>query len=301
MKQKKKVIIIIIILLIIFTVTVLLLVNNSDDDNNETPGTNTNTNIDNSSIEDVRINTLEDEDRFFTLQRIINNYYDIIRSNDAERLYNVLVENYIYNNNITVNNVLSVLDNSYEDTSYIAKDIQYIEGENITYYIINGYLLNQIIVTEELQYNSDVNFMVIIKNNTYAIYPLQDVDINEFLERYDFKNDENINFANTYTNVFVVVENKLTTYINEFLTLMFVDSQRAYNMLSDESKDLYGSLDNFNQRLYNIYQSISPVVFSYYVNELDDYVEYDIIDNNTNRITIYEYNTMNYSLNIDFY
>ncbi len=301
MKQKKKVIIIIIVLLIIFTVTVLLLVNNSDDDNNETPGNNTNTNIDNSSIEDVRINTLEDEDRFFTLQRIINNYYDIIRSNDAERLYNVLVENYIYNNNITVNNVLSVLDNSYEDTSYIAKDIQYIEGENITYYIINGYLLNQIIVTEELQYNSDVNFMVIIKNNTYAIYPLQDVDINEFLERYDFKNDENINFANTYTNVFVVVENKLTTYINEFLTLMFVDSQRAYNMLSDESKDLYGSLDNFNQRLYNIYQSISPVVFSYYVNELDDYVEYDIIDNNTNRITIYEYNTMNYSINIDFY
>ena len=301
MKQKKKVIIIIIVLLIIFTVTVLLLVNNSDDDNNETPGTNTNTNIDNSSIEDIRINTLEDEDRFFTLQRIINNYYDIIRSNDAERLYNVLVENYIYNNNITVNNVLSVLDNSYEDTSYIAKDIQYIEGENITYYIINGYLLNQIIVTEELQYNSDVNFMVIIKNNTYAIYPLQDVDINEFLERYDFKNDENINFANTYTNVFVVVENKLTTYINEFLTLMFVDSQRAYNMLSDESKDLYGSLDNFNQRLYNIYQSISPVVFSYYVNELDDYVEYDIIDNNTNRITIYEYNTMNYSINIDFY
>lgn len=301
MKQKKKVIIIIIVLLIIFTVTVLLLVNNSDDDNIETPGTNTNTNIDNSSIEDIRINTLEDEDRFFTLQRIINNYYDIIRSNDAERLYNVLVENYIYNNNITVNNVLSVLDNSYEDTSYIAKDIQYIEGENITYYIINGYLLNQIIVTEELQYNSDVNFMVIIKNNTYAIYPLQDVDINEFLERYDFKNDENINSANTYTNVFVVVENKLTTYINEFLTLMFVDSQRAYNMLSDESKDLYGSLDNFNQRLYNIYQSISPVVFSYYVNELDDYVEYDIIDNNTNRITIYEYNTMNYSINIDFY
>ena len=301
MKQKKKVIIIIIVLLIIFTVTVLLLVNNSDDDNNETPGNNTNTNIDNSSIEDVRINTLEDEDRFFTLQRIINNYYDIIRSNDAEILYNVLVENYIYNNNITVNNVLSILDNSYEDTSYIAKDIQYIEGENITYYIINGYLLNQIIVTEELQYNSDVNFMVIIKNNTYAIYPLQDVDINEFLERYDFKNDENINSANTYTNVFVVVENKLTTYINEFLTLMFVDSQRAYNMLSDESKDLYGSLDNFNQRLYNIYQSISPVVFSYYVNELDDYVEYDIIDNNTNRITIYEYNTMNYSINIDFY
>ena len=301
MKQKKKVIIIIIVLLIIFTVTVLLLVNNSDDDNNETPGTNTNTNIDNSSIEDIRINTLEDEDSFFTLQRIINNYYDIIRSNDAERLYNVLVENYIYNNNITLNNVLSILDNSYEDTSYIAKDIQYIEGENITYYIINGYLLNQIIVTEELQYNSDVNFMVIIKNNTYAIYPLQDVDINEFLERYDFKNDENINFANTYTNVFVVVENKLTTYINEFLTLMFVDSQRAYNMLSDESKDLYGSLDNFNQRLYNIYQSISPVVFSYYVNELDDYVEYDIIDNNTNRITIYEYNTMNYSINIDFY
>lgn len=301
MKQKKKVIIIIIILLIIFTVTVLLLVNNSDDDNNETPGNNTNTNIDNSSIEDIRINTLEDEDSFFTLQRIINNYYDIIRSNDAERLYNVLVENYIYNNNITVNNVLSVLDNSYEDTSYIAKDIQYIEGENITYYIINGYLLNQIIVTEELQYNSDVNFMVIIKNNTYAIYPLQDVDINEFLERYDFKNDENINSANTYTNVFVVVENKLTTYINEFLTLMFVDSQRAYNMLSDESKDLYGSLDNFNQRLYNIYQSISPVVFSYYVNELDDCVEYDIIDNNTNRITIYEYNTMNYSINIDFY
>ena len=298
MKQNKKAVIVIIIVLMIFTIIVLLLTNNTN--NNENLNDN-NINSDNTSIAHIKINTLENDTIFFTLQRIINDYYDILKENDANKLYNILAQNYIYNNNINKNNILNVLENEYEDTSYIAKNIQYIEGEHITYYLINGYLLNQIIITEELQYENNVNYMIITKDNTYAIYPLHEISIDEFLEEYDFKNNEFVNSTNTYTNINILEENKLTTYINEFLTLMFVDTNKAYNMLSDESINLYKTLDNFNQRLYNIYQSISPVVFSYSTTETDEYTEYNIIDNNSNRITIYEYNTMNYRINIDFY
>ena len=120
MKQNKKAVIVIIIVLMIFTIIVLLLTNNTN--NNENLNDN-NINSDNTSIANIKINTLENDTIFFTLQRIINDYYDILKENDANKLYNILAQNYIYNNN----DILNVLENEYEDTSYIAKNIQYIE------------------------------------------------------------------------------------------------------------------------------------------------------------------------------
>ena len=97
MKQNKKAVIVIIIVLMIFTIIVLLLTNNTN--NNENLNDN-NINSDNTSIANIKINTLENDTIFFTLQRIINDYYDILKENDANKLYNILAQNYIYNKNI---------------------------------------------------------------------------------------------------------------------------------------------------------------------------------------------------------
>lgn len=296
-KKKMKIVIIIIIVLTVVTVGLVLLINGNNEEDN---GNNEEvvTSIDNPELRVLKYS----DNEFFTVQKIVNNYYEIIKNRDAQEIYNVLDKDYIINNAINESNVLNYYSNNYEDTSYIAKEIQYIEGENSKYYFVNGYLLNQIIVTEEIEYYEDVNYLVVAdtKNYLYAIYPLENSKFTDFIDGYDFKNTVELNEDNKYTNLTVTENNKLTTYINEFLSLMFLDSQRAYDMLDSETQKYFGSYDNFNSRLFETYERVSPVIFSYSEEENDGYTLYNVVDNNDNRIKIYEYNTMNYDLGFDF-
>ena len=295
-KKYLRVVIVIILILAVVSVGLVWLL-----------GNNTNDNIDNiddtSSIDNPTLRVLQNAaNEFFTVQRIVNNYYEIIKSNNAQEIYNVLDKDYVISNAIDENNVLNFFTNDYEDTSYIAKEIQYIRGENTTYYFVNGYLLNQNIVTEEIEYNANVNYLVITdtEKNLYAIHPLESNEFNNFVSSYDFKNTLELNEDNSYSNINIIETNKLTTYINEFLSLMFLDTERAYNMLDDATKSYFGSYDSFSDSLLDTYDRISPVIFSYSQETGDDYILYSVIDNNDNRIRIYEYNTMNYVLGFNF-
>ena len=297
MQNKKNVIIVIVILLIlvILTVVVLLFTNLNKD--------NITIDYDSSLIESPELKVLENRDNaFFTVQKIINNYYEIIKSGNKDKLYNILDQSYVIDNGISIDNVYNFISNNYEDTSYIAKDINYIKGNDVTYYLVNGYLLNNIIVTEEVKYYNDINFLVTIDDSKqlYVIYPMDNMDENTLINNYQFRNGIKINENNKVENITISEENKLTTYINEFLTLMFVDTNRAYGMLDDDTLDIVGSLDEFETNLMDIYDALSPVIFSYTKKEFDDYILFEIIDNNDNRIKIMEYNTMNYRIGFNF-
>lgn len=297
MQNKKNVIIVIVILLIlvILTVVVLLFTNLNED--------NITIDYDSSLIESPELKVLENRDNtFFTVQKIINNYYEIIKSGNKDKLYNILDQSYVINNGISIDNVYNFISNNYEDTSYIANDVNYIKGNDVTYYLVNGYLLNNIIVTEEVKYYNDINFLVTIDDSKqlYVIYPIDNMDENTLINNYQFRNGIKINENNKVENITISEENKLTTYINEFLTLMFVDTNRAYGMLDEDTLDIFGSLDGFETNLMDIYDALSPVIFSYTKKEFDDYILFEIIDNNDNRIKIMEYNTMNYRIGFNF-
>ena len=79
---------------------------------------------------------------------------------------------------------------------------------------------------------------------------------------------------------------------------MFVDVNKAYDLLDDSSKEYFGSAENLSLYLLNISQNLSPVIFSYSKTEDDESIIYNIIDNNLNNITIYEYNVMNYAIDL---
>lgn len=295
--KKIKIVIVIIVFLVLFAIGIIILLN---DDVNENVDNN-NENV--TSINNPKLKVLQNIDNeFFTVEKIVNNYYEIIKNKNAQDIYNVLDKNYIINNAIDKNKILDYYDDNLEDTSYVAKEIQYIEGENTKYYFVNGYLLNQIIATEEIEYYENVNYLVITDthNGLYAIYPLNNSDYTSFLDNYDFKNTVDLNKNNKYTNLEVTENNKLTTYINEFLTLMFLDAQTAFDMLDQETQSEFVSYNNFMANLLEIYEKISPVIFSYSKKESENYVLYNVIDNNNNRIKIYEYNTMKFELGFDF-
>ena len=133
-KKYLRIVIVIILILAVVSVGLVWLLGNNANDNID--------NIDDtSSIDNPTLRVLQNADNeFFAVQRIVNNYYEIIKSNNAQEIYNVLDKDYVISNAIDENNVLNFFTNDYEDTSYIAKEIQYIRGENTTYYFVNGYL-----------------------------------------------------------------------------------------------------------------------------------------------------------------
>ena len=63
-----------------------------------------------------------------------------------------------------------------------------------------------------------------------------------------------------------------------------------------EKQEEFGNIDNFKNQVLEIYDKLSPVIFSYASSEEDDRTVYSIKDNNQNSITIYEYGIMNYQI-----
>ena len=123
--NKKNIIICGIILFVLILITILVLVIDSN--------MNANSDIDNTDDnEDTVITSLEvvtDENDFFTVKNIINSFLELVKWNDADSLYNVINDNYINENGITLNNILSRIDYNYFSSNYVW-NIEVIEENN---------------------------------------------------------------------------------------------------------------------------------------------------------------------------
>ena len=102
-------------------------------------------------------------------------------------------------------------------------------------------------------------------------------------------NDNNFTLSNTSE------ENKLSTYINEFTNMLYLDINRAYNMLYDKEMYNYSYLENNRN---NLYEKLSIRILSFGSEDLKEYKKYTIEDYNDNMIYIYEYSPLNFK--IDF-
>src|SRR5699024_5260605 len=112
--NKKNIIICGIILFVLILITILVLVIDSN--------MNANSDIDNTDDnEDTIITSMEvvtDENDFFTVKNIINSFLELVKWNDADSLYNVINDNYINENGITLNNILTRIDYNYFSPNY---------------------------------------------------------------------------------------------------------------------------------------------------------------------------------------
>ena len=91
-------------------------------------------------------------------------------------------------------------------------------------------------------------------------------------------------------------KNKLVLYINEFLNLLFLDSEKAFSMLDDNTKSKYLGYEDFYNQIDYIYEILSTNIFSYTTDDTYNYKVYKIQDNNQRNISISEYRTMNYKI-----
>ena len=294
-KAQRKVLMIIAILILIIAILAYILSLFVSDDHIDEP---TDPGIDNPS-EVVRdeIALLEDESVFFSVQNVINQYYNYIFEENTSELFLLLDPEYLDEYGITSNNIYSVIGNDYGITSYMANNIYYNPDSSVTYYFVTGYLTSNSIMGDEYQYVDDVSFLIIVDEAThrYVLRPIEVSDLRNYAENYHIV-DRNIEEGNRFQVSTYSLESKLTTYLSEFINLLINNPEEAYQLLDDNKKKEYQSYQDFESHIVDIYNMLSSRIFSYSSREEDGVTLYDIIDNKQNEITIYEYSLMNYQI-----
>jgi len=294
-EHKKKVIILISVILVFIALIAILLGIIFKDEKVDNPISTPNNNQEDIISKDiVRLNESED---FFGIQKAINNYYLLLTNKKTNELMQALDADYKKEKNINTNNLYNVIKSDYENISFIAKEIYYNPNSSITYYFVNGYLIDMKMLEEDFYYEGSINYLIIKnKNNNYVIKPLDNnTNIESIAKSYVINNKD---IDNNYRLSFDTIseESKLTSYITEFMSLLMYDNKRAYQLLDDNTKNKYLGYDDFNSKLVEIYNTLSSKIFSYSSSNKNGKTIYNIIDDKQNNITIYENNIMDYKI-----
>lgn len=297
-KAQRKVLIIIGLILIIIAILAYVLSlfidnNNNDQENNGVNNTPPST----SHVDEVTTDftLLENERAFFGLNDIINHYFESILVRDTDELMVMLDDEYIEENNITTSNLYNYINHNYANVSYVSKEIHYNPNSDVTYYFIGGYAMSYSVASSVII--PDVHFLVIVDESTnrYVLRPIESDNLEDYIENYDVKVRE-LTSGNAFVTRTISEEEKITTYLSEFINLLVSEPEEAYELLTDNKKAEYGSFANFESQVPNIFEDLSSVIFSYASSEEDDRTVYSIKDNHQNSITIYEYGIMNYQI-----
>lgn len=295
MKKNKKIVVIVIIFIILLCISFFAIYLSMKEDKS---------NIENPPVkeeqEEVKninkeIMVLQDERMLFTLENIVNNYYDEILGSNKE-VYNVLEEKYKLENNINENNVLDKIGLDLNSATFVLENVYYNNDPTIIYYFINGYLYTQEHEEAEVIYNPNVNYLIIVKNNQYVIRPLEsNIVLENIANSYNIQ-DVSINSSSRLSYSKLDETNKLSYYINQFINLLYLDNQKAYSMLTDETKLKYLNYEDFYNQRESIYNSFSARIFAFAVKEEENYKIYSIHDMNQKSIKVIEYKPKDFKI-----
>ena len=238
---------------------------------------------------------LTEEASFWGIDEIINQFFNYLTQGDNSNLYEMLDREYIKENNISISNINAVLKKSYIDVNYNIKNIYYNAESDVTYYFVDGYVLNYTVDTTD--FIDNVQFLIIVDESTscYELRPIETSNILEYAKNYNLT-AKDITGKNTFITKTISLERKLTLYLSNFILLLVEFPEQSYAILTNEKQEEFGNIDNFKNQVLEIYDKLSPVIFSYASSEEDDRTVYSVKDNKQNSITIYEYGIMNYQI-----
>ncbi len=291
--QKKVLTIIFIIILIISILAIILgLIIKKDDKkpNNYTPPLKENYIAKNIEI-------LNDSDKFFEIQKILNDYYTHIANKNTAELLKILDSKWLGENNINSGNLFKFINSNYEIVSYTPKTIYYNPKSSVTYYFVNGYLYDTDLLNSKHDYYEDIKYLLIVDaSNHYVIRPISsNQDIETYAKNYnleDYQIDNNYIFsANKISD-----ENKLSIYLNEFFSLLITKPEKAYLLLDEQTQNRYDGVDDFKNQIVDIYTKYTSKIFGFTSKKEDSEIIYYIKDDNQNDIEIYETSVMNFKI-----
>ena len=295
-KAQKKVLIIIGIVLIIIAILAyvlsLFVVSNEDEPPINEPNVNNP-----SQIFRDDITRLDDEASFFGVQKIINDYYNFIFEKDTNALLSILDSEYINEMQIIPSNIYEIIGSNYGITDYVAKEIYYNPDSTVTYYFVKGNLSSNSIMGDDYKYLEDVCFLIIVdeSNQNYVLRPIESDNIQNYAENYSLI-ERNVESDAIFEKVTLPLENKLSNYLAIFINFLIYNPEEAYQLLNEDTKNNYSDYNDFANQVLTLYQTLSSKIFSYSTKEDDSVTTYEIVDDKQNKITIYEYYTMDFQI-----
>lgn len=251
--------------------------------------------------EKIPLGPVTDYNEFFNVNNIINKYYSYAVNHNYDSILEIFDSDYIMTNKIVKSNANKFVDVSSDEVSYYAKNM-YRKGQGgVRYYFASGEMQKYDFTNEELNEVNNISFMVIIDYNsgTFSITPLASTDdIVNVAKEYELpkskvikKSNVNVYEEQSYTDEIISVY-----YVSYFKNMLYLNSDKAYNMLSTQTKVKYPELKNFSDDLSNIYESIMPNLFSYGVSGSDGKRKYSLIMNNQKEIVFQESSIMNFTV-----
>ncbi len=257
-----------------------------------------------SMYKDDEVVILEDYNLFFSLNDIINKYYQNIFFGNNDENFNLLDDNYKKKNDITSNNISKVWKDVEGENTYYAKKIYVSKKNNILYYFINGERYEFIMDKGIYEKKENDSFLLLedLKTKSYSITPLNNgKDIHNFAISYNKKEKLNIT-KNEYNNFILTeygTEAIIKLYISYYQNLLYNDKEKAYELLSDDMKVKYSSFEYFQVSKKEIEKIVSSKIFAYSTKVEDNYKLFEVQLINGAIITFKEKDIMNFKLQID--
>lgn len=238
-------------------------------------------------------------------QQAINDLLDNNNTENRLKLYQMLDEEYVNENNISTNNVNNIYNNYQKSEVLVDKILSTQLSNSVKAYLVKGKTVSN---------NNRNECVLIVKldviNNTFSILPYEyiveknynDLENGEIL---NIQNDESI--SNKTNNVYEDQSNNYTTiseaYYEKLKNDILYDPEYLYNILDEQYKEArFGNYQNF-ENYVNSYRNIivNGQAIQSYREYYDGYVQYICVDGYNNYFIFNETSTLNYTVQLDNY
>lgn len=310
--RKLKIIIIIILIIIVILITSIMSINitkNKEEKEAVTPG------IEEERPVDVSERITRNE--YYILSKITTTYIQSLNKNNSvyisidengnqtidEEIFrtsvmNLLSEEYIKDNKITINNLNNYVDILDEQLFFIPTNMKGISTGNVKAYVVQGITVN---LDYELKNELNVIINVDYNNRTFSIEPTS----KKYEEINTIKQIDNIekNDNNKYTTTGLNIENIVKDYMNNLKRMMLAKPELVYEHLDEEYKNKrFGSLDKFKEYVKNNEEEIKKMYIDEYLsNSFEDYSQYVGKDKYNNIYIFNEKAPLDYTILLDTY
>ena len=312
-KKKKSIIFFICILLIILIIIfgILLNLKKTNNNNDDIEVSDLNKELEGKeglNTYDFKINSNIYKYNYYTIKYCVEIYQNAINELNKNKLFNMLAQEYLNEEKITLENITEKYKNYKKSDIYINEILTTKMSDNISAYIVNAKLIekNTANVNEE-----ELLIEIDSKNNTFCIYPyeyLLEKGFNKLKDGDILKIQTIDEIEKNEYNVFEDQSNRYKTiavpYFEKLKIDLIYDSEYAYNQLDNNYKinKFNNSFEEFEKYINNNKNKILNMQIKKYARYYyDGYIQYIVVDNNGDYYIFNETSTLNYKIILDAY
>lgn len=245
-----------------------------------------------------KLEVVNEYNTFFTTSGYVNNYLNY--SSDSSKLYDLLYSDYIDKNNITVDNILTNIKSYPKNSTIKVTEMKYVKVKNDYIYYIKGKIYQNTFDGKELiDDNFDVVAVLDFDTLSYAIYPIEDDNYKEVIDKIKKIEIENNKYNSIKKSELITKEQICVIYLSDYIDKIYNDIDLSYKILSKSMKEKYTTLEEYKNYINNNIDKITTEADKCSLEKIGNNRLYTVIDKNKNKYIFNEESIMNYE--VDFY